>query len=105
MIIVSNGFSHFHLKAAAAEIQRRGKLAVLLAGAYPTPGLKSLLQSLGLGKQSKIIRLLAREEPDLVGKVNPVILPEALAQIGIFLRRFENLPLKFFNDWIILTSG
>ncbi len=104
MIILSTGFSHFHLKAAAAEVQRNGILATLLAGAYPTEGLKSFLQKIGLASHPKILRLLSREEPDLVGKVNPAFLPEALAQLGIFLRRFENLPIKSFNDWIIRLS-
>ncbi len=101
MIIVSNGFSHFHLKAAAAEVHRRGNLTVLLAGAYPTPRLKTWLLKMGIISHPKIERLLAREEPELGVKVDPVFLPEVLAQIGIYLRRFEYLPLKRFNDWII----
>lgn len=101
MIIVSNGFSHFHLKAAAAEIHRHGDLEILLTGVYPTKFIQAMLKIAGLSQHRKIARLLAREEASLEGKVNSVFLPEVLALLGVVLRQFENFGLKKFNDWII----
>ncbi len=60
-IIISNGFSKFHLAFAAECLARENRLRCLMTGAYPTPPVKTLIRSLGLNRQPPLRRLLDRE--------------------------------------------
>jgi glycosyltransferase involved in cell wall biosynthesis len=63
VVVVSNGFSKFHLAVAAAEAYRRGLLSLLLTGAYPTRTIKRFAaRSARFGDNRKIARLIARGE-------------------------------------------
>jgi glycosyltransferase involved in cell wall biosynthesis len=76
-VIISNGFSKFPLAAAAAEICRRGRLAALFTGAYPTKSALKLLHALRLDRAAKITRLIARGEDIPDNFVIPFWLEEA----------------------------
>lgn len=62
MVVVSNGFSKFHLSVAAAEAHRRGNLELLITGAYPTSSIRGVLRIARLDSNRKFRRLLARGE-------------------------------------------
>ena len=72
MIIVSNGFNKFFLASAASELARRGLLAALVTGAYPTPGIGRPFASAGSQEQRRLARLLARSEPIPAQLVLPI---------------------------------
>jgi len=86
MVIISNGFSKFHLSAAAAEAERRGLLSAFLTGAYPTPLIRSLLSLPGLRANRKLNRLAARVESLDDSRVHPIVLPEVLYHFGIGIK-------------------
>ena len=67
---------------AAAEASRRGLLSSFITGAYPTPSIRKSVRALGLDKNRKVARLIARGEgiPDHL--VHPLVLPEALHVMG-----------------------
>ena len=63
MVVVSNGFSKFHLAVAAAEAYRRGLLSLLLTGAYPNRTIKRFAaRSARFADCRKLARLIARGE-------------------------------------------
>lgn len=62
MIIISNGFSKFHLAIAAAEAERRGFLVAFMTGAYPFKKFLKFLDFLRLNRIAKVDRLIARRE-------------------------------------------
>lgn len=88
-VIVSNGFSRYHMSPAAAQLYRRGRLALLITGAYPTPRMRLLLRLTRAQKiwPRKIARLLERGEdlPDRLVRALP--LSETLNVLNLFLRR------------------
>jgi glycosyltransferase involved in cell wall biosynthesis len=59
-VLLSNGFSRFQLIVAASELQRRGRLAGLVTGSYPTARVRAAARSLGLADGSAVGRLLDR---------------------------------------------
>jgi|GEM_PF-4203598 len=61
MIIISNGFNKFHMAVAAAELDRHGRLAQFLTGAYPKEWMRPWLQK-PFFKTRKISRFLDRRE-------------------------------------------
>lgn len=75
-ILISNGFNRFHMSVAAAEMERRGRLATMLTGAYPTPGTKKLIAALGLGAHQRVKRLLDREEEIPANRIEALAIPE-----------------------------
>jgi glycosyltransferase involved in cell wall biosynthesis len=78
MVIISNGYSKFHLATAASEANRRGMLSAFLTGAYPTPIVRSLLSLPVLRTNRKLNRLMARLEPIDDYRVYAFFLPELL---------------------------
>lgn len=62
MIVVSNGFSKFHIATAAARAAAAGRLERFITGAYPTPLVRNLAHLSGTAGQRKLGRLLARRE-------------------------------------------
>jgi glycosyltransferase involved in cell wall biosynthesis len=86
MVIVSNGFSKFHMAAAAAEADRRGILSAFLTGAYPCGILGGILSSSGLRGNAKLNRLIARREAISDDLVHPLSSAEGVYQFGMLLR-------------------
>ena len=86
-VIISNGFSKFHLAVAAAEAHRRGLLSLFVTGAYPTPAVRRLAAGVGLLNSRKIGRLVARGEaiPDTL--VRPMWISEGIQQASMLARR------------------
>ncbi|MGB6829393.1 MAG: hypothetical protein WBE41_15200, partial [Terracidiphilus sp.] len=78
MVIISNGFSKFHLSVAASEANRRGILSAFLTGAYSTALVRSVLSLPGLRSNPKLNRLLARAEPIDDNRVHALFLPELM---------------------------
>jgi glycosyltransferase involved in cell wall biosynthesis len=60
-LLVSNGFSLFHLRVAAEELAARGNLAGLVTGNYPTARVKRILSRTRLSRTALGGRLLGRE--------------------------------------------
>jgi glycosyltransferase involved in cell wall biosynthesis len=82
MVIISNGFSKFHLSVAAAEVDRRKLLTSFLTGAYPTPLVRKLLALPGVRNYPKGKRLSARGEQIAEGRVHALFSAEALYDFG-----------------------
>lgn len=61
-VVVSNGFSKFHLAVAAAELARAGELTALLTGVYPSPAAAGLLHPHLRRLPASVARMLARRE-------------------------------------------
>lgn len=79
-ILISNGFNRFHMAVAAAEMERRGRLAMMLTGAYPTPEMKGLVAILGLGERPRLKRLLDREESIPVNRIDTLAISELIGR-------------------------
>lgn len=101
-VIISNGFSKFHLAVAAAEAQRRGKLAAFLTGAYPTPAVRRLVTGAGLSGGWQLARLLARREDIPDSLVQPISWPESVQKTGFLVRRIPGL--AGVGAWLNETS-
>ena len=86
-VIISNGFSKFHLAVAAAEAHRPGQLSLLVTGAYPTPAMRWLASGMGLSGSRKIGRLLARGEAIPDALVRPMWLSEGVQLAARLARR------------------
>ena len=82
MVIISNGFSKFHLSVAAVEADRRGLLTSFLTGAYPTPLVRRLLALPAVRNHPKATRLFARGEQIADGRVHALFSSEALYAFG-----------------------
>jgi glycosyltransferase involved in cell wall biosynthesis len=95
VVIISNGFSKFHLAIAAAEVSRRGELRRLVTGAYPTPRMKTVVSRFGLGGHPKFQRLLAREEEVPPALVRPLWAPELLNQAAAVLEPRSGLAKRY----------
>jgi len=93
VVIISNGFSKFHLSAAAAEADRRHLLSSFLTGAYPTPLVRGILALPGLRTHAKANRLTARREQVVDGRIHAFFAAEALYALGI-QRHSEALVLE-----------
>lgn len=61
-VVISNGYGRFHLRAAAAEAARRGRLAAYITAAYPSASTKALVAAAGLATWRPVARLLSRED-------------------------------------------
>lgn len=105
MVIISNGFSKFHLSVAAEELCRRGKLAMLLTGAYPTGRARQILDLWPLKRSSKAQRLLARGQTIDDSLVVHLWIPESLHAMGQIMKRRETLSdIAGFLDIISLRA-
>jgi glycosyltransferase involved in cell wall biosynthesis len=80
-VIVSNGFSKFHLATAAAEAADRQLLARFLTGAYPSPRLTRLARAHRL--PAKLARLASRAESVPDGRVVALWRPEVVHQVAM----------------------
>lgn len=87
MVIISNGFTKFHLSVAAAEADRRHLLTCFLTGAYPTLLVRKILSLPFLRARSKLNRLSARGEEIADNLVHPLFSSEALDVLGSVLHR------------------
>jgi glycosyltransferase involved in cell wall biosynthesis len=83
MVIVSNGFSKFHLSVAAAEADRRQTLSGFLTGAYPTPLIRKVLSFPYVRDNAKAKRLGARRDRITDRLVHPLFSAEALYALGL----------------------
>ena len=97
MIIISNGFNKFHLAVAAAEMERRGLLSLLITGAYPTNNLEYFKILPLLKKNAKFNRLLARGEEISERRVKALWFSELIHQIRLIP---ERLGLLIASDWL-----
>ncbi len=82
MVIISNGFSKFHLSVAAAEADRRKTLASFLTGSYPTPLIRKVISLPYLRDSPKAQRLGARQERISDALVHPLFKAEVLYTLG-----------------------
>jgi glycosyltransferase involved in cell wall biosynthesis len=82
MVIISNGFSKFHLSVAAAEADRKHLLSCFLTGAYPTLLVRKILSLPLLRGSSRLNRLVARGEEIADNLVHPLFSSEALDVLG-----------------------
>ncbi len=82
MVIISNGFSKFHLSVAAVEADRRGLLTSFLTGAYPTPLVRRLLALPAVRNHPKATRLSARGERIADDRVHALFWSEAMYAFG-----------------------
>jgi glycosyltransferase involved in cell wall biosynthesis len=98
MVIISNGFSKFHLSVAASEADKRKTLSSFLTGAYPTPFLRSLFALPYFRTNSKTQRLVARREQISDELVHPLFASEALHAVGI-LRHSDALLVDSFQHY------
>ena len=82
MVVISNGFSKFHLAVAAAEADKRQALSCFLTGAYPTPLIRKILSFPYLRDNSKVQRLSARRDQIADMLVRPLFSAEVLHALG-----------------------
>lgn len=85
MIVVSNGFSRFHLATAAAQLAALNRLTLLITGPYPVPFIRRALRLARLDTTSKGHRLLARVEAIDDTMVRSLWIGEALYYLGRLL--------------------
>ncbi len=83
MVIISNGFSKYHLSVAAAEADRRQLLTSFVTGAYPTPLVRKILSLSALRNHPKARRLSARREQIADGRVHALFPAEGLYGFGM----------------------
>lgn len=102
MILISNGFSKFHLSVAASEMARRGLLSAFCTGAYPYELIRQVTELLASGKSAKLARLLARKE-DIEEKL---VFSEWLSETLYFLGCWGRQQAKFqvISEWMNLFS-
>jgi glycosyltransferase involved in cell wall biosynthesis len=96
MVVISNGFSKFHLSVAAAEADRRRLLTSFLTGAYPTPLIRKILALPLVRTNAKARRLSARDEEIASGRVHALFSPELLHTLGM-LCHSESLNVASFR--------
>src|SRR4051812_29537666 len=101
-IVISNGFSKFHLAVAAAEAARRGSLDRLLTGAYPTGPVLRSLRALGLDRHRKLARLVARGEAIPSSRVEPFWLAEGIHVASQIVSRLT--PWADLADWMDVAA-
>ena len=65
MILISNGAHRCHLSAAANELATLGLLEGFVTCGYPSKRISMLISLLGIGKNSRVARLLDRSEKTL----------------------------------------
>lgn len=86
MVIISNGFSKFHLAVAAEELFRRSELSMFLTGAYPTQAIRKVLGVGPLRASKKLLRLEARRQDIDERVLVSLWFPEVLHAAALFLR-------------------
>lgn len=96
MVIISNGFSKFHLSVAAAEADRRNLLTSFVTGAYPTPLIRGILNLPVVRNHPRARRLSARREQIADDQVHALVSAEALYALGM-LRHSESMIVDSFQ--------
>ncbi|MHA1114247.1 MAG: glycosyltransferase family 4 protein [Alphaproteobacteria bacterium] len=86
-VAISNGFGLCHLAEAAEEVERRGRLAHFVTGAYPTPAWRRVLALAGAARLVDPARILQRRREIPPARVTALWWPELLHQSGFPLRR------------------
>jgi len=86
-VIISNGFNKFHMAVAAAEAERRGILSSFITGAYPTLGIRWVSRMMGLSRNQKFARLIARGEAINDQSIEPAWCAESLYNFAWTVRR------------------
>lgn len=100
MVVISNGFSKFHLSVAAAEASRRKILSSFLTGAYPTPSVRRLLSCRLVRSHAKVKRLAARREEIPDSLVHPLFVAEAAHAFGTLTNcEAANIGSMKFYGW------
>lgn len=89
MVVMSNGFSRFHLATAAAQLAALGRLTLLITGPYPVPLVRRMLRVARLDRTSKGHRLLARIEAIDDPMVKSLWAGEAFYALGRLFRARE----------------
>jgi glycosyltransferase involved in cell wall biosynthesis len=92
MVVISNGFSKFHLSVAAAEAFRRANLKLLITGAYPHASARRALHLARLDSTRKFRRLLARGEAIPDNLVAGLWVPEILHAAAMAVRPYMMRP-------------
>jgi glycosyltransferase involved in cell wall biosynthesis len=87
-VIISNGFNRFPLAPAAAEMDQRGLLDLLLTGAYPTPFFDAALRISPLQRWRKLQSFKARQENIDPKRVRAFWFSESVYQLAAGLRLF-----------------
>lgn len=87
-VVISAGHKNFHLLFTAAEIAKRGRLALLMAGATPSPLELWLLTRFPLSKSRKLRRFLNRQEEVPAGLIRQSRLSEMMSSLGLLSQRF-----------------
>lgn len=88
-VLISAGFAKTHMTTAAAEAYRRGTLAALLTGAYPTARLSALSRRAGISRRGRAARLSDRGEALPDSAVRAFAAPELLCELGLTLGRLS----------------
>jgi glycosyltransferase involved in cell wall biosynthesis len=86
--VVSAGHKNFHLLFTAAEMAKRGRLSILIAGAIPTPFEIKLLSRGPFSSKSKIQRFLNRKEEVPAALIRQSRVSEILSSISRMMCRF-----------------
>lgn len=98
-VVVSNGFSRFHLAVAAEAIAEAGRLEFLVTGAYPKEGLRKILRRFGLSKTARVGRLVDRRISVADDRIVSLPTPELLRLLTLAaapaLRRWDDLEDRF----------
>jgi glycosyltransferase involved in cell wall biosynthesis len=87
--VISVGHKNFHLLFTAAEMAKRNRLSMLIAGATPTPFEIWLLSKPIFSRNSKIQRFLNREEAVSATLIAQSRLSEMLSSIGLVAQRLK----------------
>lgn len=75
-ILISNGFNRFQMAVAAAEMEKRGRLAMMITGAYPTRRIERVVSMLRLTQNERVSRLLDRKEAIPEDRIHSLVLQE-----------------------------
>jgi glycosyltransferase involved in cell wall biosynthesis len=105
VLVISNGFSKFHLAVAAAEAHRRGILASFITGAYPSSVVQRWVGRSGLARNRKAARLLDRRGAIPDDLVHALWIPEAVNVLAMTLKRKAATAAIQLNAWSFRHYG
>ena len=103
MVVISNGFSKFHLAVAAEELFKRSRLSLLITGAYPTRRARQLVELWPLRRSRMFQRLLARRQDIDEQLITPFWFPESMHSLGKMLSKGRSDIFGLAN-FLIITS-
>lgn len=85
-VIISNGFGRFHLRLAAREVERDGRLAAFITGALAPDRTAKVLATIGIAEIPSIARLLARRDSVPNTNVHSLYFGEPFSQLATRIR-------------------